>query len=193
VRFNKTSICVPHNLLQLPELAKETRISVIDLLGILSKLWVLVLFNIPDTVRKGSALGASNFLLLRRPIWKLDFVREEHTASHDVNKLELCLNCTNAFLGFFAIRHTLNNFNTEEIVSIPLKSLVTIRRNFILPFGFGDRWSDIVRMESSVSWGMVQLDSIAILDKVYRADIIPCKRSIDCVTGGIQRLSSVFQ
>src|SRR5882757_8850203 len=55
VRLNKTSIGVPHDLLQLPEFSKEARVLVVDFLGGLTKLWMLILFNIPDAVGKSAS------------------------------------------------------------------------------------------------------------------------------------------
>ena len=72
--LNKASISVPHNLLQLPELPKETGVSVIDFLGGFAELRVLVLLNIPHAIGEGSALSAGDFLLLRSPLRELDLV-----------------------------------------------------------------------------------------------------------------------
>lgn len=74
VRLDKTGIGVPHDLLQFPELTKETWIAIVDLFCSCAKLRMLVLLNIPDAIGKSTALRACYFLLLRCPIWKLDFV-----------------------------------------------------------------------------------------------------------------------
>ncbi len=47
MRLNKSSVCKPHDLLQLPELAKEAGLPIIDLFGIWANLWVLVGFDVP--------------------------------------------------------------------------------------------------------------------------------------------------
>lgn len=103
VRFDKSGVGVVHDLLQLPEFAKEARVSVVDLLCVGSQKGVLVLLHIPDAVWKSSSLSTSNLLLLRCPFRKLDLVGEKNTSSHNMNKLELCLDRSEALLGSLTI------------------------------------------------------------------------------------------
>src|ERR1700733_8142261 len=113
MRFYKPGIGAPHDLLKLPELTKEAWVAVVYFLGIRAERWVLVLFNIPDTVRKSAATGASDFLLFVGPIRKLYLVREEYTACHQVNKLEFGLDGPDSFLSLCTFRHGFDNFDTE--------------------------------------------------------------------------------
>src|SRR5580658_645656 len=131
---------------------------------------MLVLFNVPNAVRKSSSLSASDFLLFRSPLGELDLVREQYAASHDVNKFELGLNGPNTILGLLPIGHLLDDLNTEVVISIALKTLVSVCRNLILPIGLGDRRSNIMRMEASVGGYVVKLDGISVLDEVWRVD-----------------------
>lgn len=126
MRLDKTSIGGPHDLLELPELAEETRVAVVDLFGIFLELRVVVALDVPDTVGESTTLGASDFLLLKAPVRKLDLVREESAASHDVHQLELGLNCTDARLCFCTIGQGLYNFNLEKIVGIALEALIAV-------------------------------------------------------------------
>ena len=158
VRLNKAGVGGPHDLLELPELAEETRMLVVDLLSALSQRRVLVAFNVPDTVWQCTALGTSDFLLLKSPIWKLDLVREKNTASHDVDKLEFGLDRAQPFLCSNTIGHWLDNLNAEKVVSITLEAFVAVGRHFVLPFGFTDWWSHIVRVKSSVRGNVVKLE-----------------------------------
>jgi hypothetical protein len=105
VRVNETGVGSPHDLLQLPELAEETGVTVVDLFGIFLERRMLVALNVPDAVGKSAALCAGDFLLLEAPVRKLDFVREQYTAGHEVDKLELGLNSSQALLGFLTVRH----------------------------------------------------------------------------------------
>jgi hypothetical protein len=193
VRFDKTGIRVPHDLLQLPEFTKETRVPVVDLFGAFTKLRVLILLNVPNAVGKGSSLCAGNFLLLRSPLRKLDLVREQNTASHHMNKLELGLDSSDAVLSILSIRHLLDDFNSEEVIGITLEAFITIRRYLVLPFSLGDRWANIMRMETTVGLEVVQLDSVAVLDKSWRALGIPRGRAVDGLPGDVKRLSLVLE
>ena len=74
MRLNKASVGKPHDFLELPEFAEETGLCIVDFLGILTKLWMLVLFNIPDGVWLCCTVGARHLLLLEAPLRQLDFM-----------------------------------------------------------------------------------------------------------------------
>lgn len=146
MRFDEAGVSAPHDLVQFPELAKETGITVVDPLGILAELRVLVLLNVPDTVGEGSALRAGDFLLLVAPVWELDLVGEELAAGHSVDQLELSLDSAESLLCFDAIRKMLDDLDAEDIVRITLEILISIPRNFVLPIGLSNRRPDIMRV-----------------------------------------------
>jgi hypothetical protein len=175
VRLNEPSIGVPHDLLQLPELPKEARVLVVDLLGRLTELWMLVLFDIPNAVRQGSSFGAGDFLLLRCPFRKLNLVREQNTASHDVNELEFGLDSPKTLLGFHTIRRFLDDFDSEVIIGITLETFVTIGRYLVLPISLSDRRTNIVGVESAMRCQVVELDGVAIFDEFGLAQGVPSK------------------
>lgn len=192
VRFDETSICLPHNLLQFPEFTEEAGVSVIDLLGVLTKLRVLILLNVPNTVGEGSALCAGNFLLFGSPVGKLNLVGEQDTASHHVYKSELGLNSSETLLGGLTVRHLLDDLDAEVVIGIALETFVTICRHLILPFSLTDRWADIVRMETAVSGEMVKFDSITILDESRGVLCIPCVGTVDWLPRDIEWLGHVL-
>ena len=121
-------------------------------------------------------LAAGNFLLLETPVGKLDLVREENTASHDMHKLEFGLNSTQALLGFLAIGERLYDFDTEQVVCVALKAGVTVRGDLILPVGLGDRSANIVRVHAAISGDVVKTDQTAILDERCLL-VIPSQRT----------------
>lgn len=63
VRLHESGVRLPHDLLKLPELAKEARVVIIDLLGRLAQERVLVILNVPQAIRKSTTTSAGNFLL----------------------------------------------------------------------------------------------------------------------------------
>lgn len=164
VRFDETGIGAPHDLIQFPELAKEARITVVDPLNIIAELGVFILFDVPNTVGERSALRAGDFLLFVTPFGKLDLVGKEEAAGHCVNELELGLDSAEPLLCFGAIREVLNDLEPEDVVRVTLEIFVSIRRNFILPFGLTNRWPDIMRMQAFISRSMVKSNQSSILD-----------------------------
>lgn len=125
---------------------------------------MIILFDIPDTVGKSTALSTGNFLLLETPIWQLDLVGEKNTAGHDVDEFELALDGSQSLLCVFPIGHGFDDLDPEEIIGIALKALIAICSHFILPIGFCDRRSDIVRVNATVRYGVIESDNIAIMD-----------------------------
>lgn len=126
MRLNKAGIRLPHDLLKLPELAEEARVAIVDLLGVSSKLRMVVELDIPKTVGKGAALGACDFLLLRGPSRKFNLVGEKNTARHDVHQLELGVDGTKTFLSNATLGLLLDNFDTEKVVGISIEALIAI-------------------------------------------------------------------
>jgi len=143
VRLNETRVSLPHDFLEFPELAKEARATVIDLLDVFTELRMVVLLDVPDAVRQGAAFCAGDFLLLETPVWQFDFVRKQDTARHDMDEFELCLNGSESLLGRLTVRHGLDDLHSEHIVSITFEALVTISGNLLLPVCFGD-WGPLV-------------------------------------------------
>ena len=158
VRFNQASVGGPHNLLQLPELAEESRVTVVDSFGVCSHGGMLVVLDIPNTVGKGTTTGTGHFLLLPSPVRKLDLMGEQNTAGHDVYQLELGLDSSQTLLGFLGLGHGWNNLNLEQIIGITRETLVSIGRHLVLPVSLSHRRALIVRVNSAVSNRMVKSD-----------------------------------
>ena len=154
---------------------------------------MLILFNVPNAVRKSPLLGACNFLLFRGPRRKLDLVGEQNTASHYVNELELGLDSSDTVLGFLTIGHLFDDLNTEVIIGIAFKALISVRRNLILPVSLGNGRSDIVRMKTAVGGHVVKLDGISVLDEAWRVDGVPSVRAIHRLTVDTKRLGHVLK
>lgn len=181
MRLDETSVCCPHDLLELPELAEETWVAVVDLFRILVKLRMDVALDVPDTVWQSATLGASDLLLFETPVGQFDLVREEHTASHDVNELELCLNSSQALLGVLAVRHGLDDLYAEQVVGVTLEALVSICGDLILPVSLSEWRTHIVRVQTTISGNVVETDERTVRDP-FRVEAIPSVRSGD---GGV--------
>ena len=179
MRFSKAGVCLPHDFLQLPELAEESGVTVIDLLDLsIHHQGMNISLDIPDAVGQGTLLGAGNLLLLKTPVRKLDLVREQCAAGHDVNKPELSLDSSDALLSHRSIGVALNNLDAEKVVRITLKAFITVCRNFVLPVSLGDRCADIVGVKASISSDMVETDDTTILN-VSGAYVIPGLRACE--------------
>lgn len=172
MRFDKSSVGAPHDLVEFPELPEEARVTVVHTFSILTELRVVILFNIPDAVGKGAALCAGDFLLLITPVRKFDFVREKNATSHSVDKLEFGLDGAETFLCFRALGEVFNNFNAEDIVRVTFKTLVSISRNLILPFCLCNRRPDIMRMQTPIGRSMVQPNQGSIFNQNRRENRI---------------------
>jgi hypothetical protein len=128
---------------------------------------VNIAFNVPNAIGEGAAPCASDFLLLKPPVRKLDFVGEEHTASHDVDKLELGLDSPKTLLSLCSVRLALDDFNAEEVIRIALKTFITIGRYLVLPISLCNGRANIVRMKTAVSRNVVEPDDSAILNVIW--------------------------
>lgn len=194
VRLDQASVGSPHDLLELPELAKEARTDVVGLLCVGSKRRVLVILNIPETVGQSTALGAGDFLLLRGPVGQLHLVREENTACHDVDQTELGLNCSDTVLGKLANGLLLDDLDAEQIVGVTREAFVTVGRNLVLPFCFRHRRANIVGVKTSVRGNVVETDHITILDVVlgHVLDVVPSTCAVDRLAVDVKRLSLVL-
>lgn len=179
VGVGETGIGPPHNTMKLQELAEETRLAVIGLLGIGTKVWAGIILDVPQTVGQRATAGASNFLLLRRPFGELDLVGEQNTASHDVNETELGFDHTQALFGNSALGLLPDNFDTEVIVGISRETLKSIGGDFVLPFLLGDRGTNVVRVKTTVSVLVVQAQNSTVLDVLWLGQVVPSISAVD--------------
>ncbi|KAI9163621.1 LOW QUALITY PROTEIN: hypothetical protein HJFPF1_05242 [Paramyrothecium foliicola] len=193
VRVGETGVGPPHDRVELKELAKESRVVVVDLLGVLAQLGVLVVLDVPETVGQRATPSTGNFLLLGSPFGQLYLVREQNTACHEVNEPELGLNSTDSSLGNGATRLFLDNLNAEEIVGITLKALITVGGDLILPVSLTDGRADIVRMEAAVSGGVVEPKNSAVGNVDGFRKVVPGVGAIDGLAVAVQRLGLVLK
>lgn len=192
VGLDEAGVGGPHDSLQLPELAKEARIAVVDLFSVFLELRVIVGLNVPDAVWEGASFSASDFLLLETPFRKFDLVGEEDAASHDVDKLELGLNGAQPLLCNSTVRQVLDNLNLEKIVGVSIETFVAVSGNLILPVSLGDGWAVVVRVNAAVGCDMVELEDGAVVDEGW-IEVVPGERALDLGSGSVQRLSLVLE
>lgn len=193
MRLGETGVGSPHDLLQLPELAQEARAAVVDLFDVVAELGVLIVLDVPDRVGKSTATGASDLLLFRSPVGKLDLVGEENTASHDVNKTELGLDGSETLLGESTVGLRLDNLDTEKVVGVTIEAFITIGGNLVLPVGLGDRGSNVVRVKTAVGGWVVKAEDVLVLDEVSVGESVPGMGAINGLTIGTQRLGLVLE
>lgn len=191
--LDEAGIGLPHDLLKLPELAKEAGVAIVDLFSVGSELGVVVRLDIPKTVGKGTALGAGNFLLFRGPIRKFNLMGEKNTARHDVHQLELGVNGTKTFLSNAALRLLLDNLDTEKVIGVSVKALITISGNLVLPVSLSNGGTNIMRMETTVGWQMIETENHAVLNIRKFGEVVPRASSVDRLTIDTQRLGLVFE
>jgi hypothetical protein len=190
---SEASVGPPHDLVKLPELAKEARSSVVDLLNIALQLGVSVALDVPQAVGESTAASASHLLLLGSPIGELNLVREENTASHDVNEAELGLNGSEAGLGESTLGLLLDNLDTEEIVGITIEALIAISGDLVLPVGLGDRGTDIVGVQAAVGRAVVESENSSVLDVLGLGKSVPGMGTVDRLAIDAEGLSLVLQ
>ena len=135
-----------------------------------------VSFDVPDTVWQSTSTRTCNLLLLEAPLRKLDLVREQYAASHHVDEPELGLDGSETLLCLLSVGLLLDNLNTEQVVRVSLKSLITVGRDFVLPVSLCDRGTDIVRVKTAISGDVVEPDYTTILN-VDRTIVIPSFRA----------------
>lgn len=194
MRLDQAGVGLPHNLLKLPELAKEARVTVVHLLDIVAgELRVLVVLDIPQAVGKGTSLRASDLLLLRGPLRELHLVREEYTASHDVNQSELGLDSAETLLGGGAEGLLLDNLNLEQVVGVALEALVAVSGHLVLPISLRHRGSDVVGMKATECGSVVKANDITILDKDRLGKVVPGLSSVDLLAVDSKRLGLVLK
>ncbi len=191
VRLNQAGICSPHDLLQFPEFTEKAGISVVGLFRSLVQRGMMILFNVPDTVRKSATLGASDFLLLETPIRKFNLVRKENTASHDMDKLEFALDRSESVLGLVTVRHGLDDLDAEQIVRVTLKSFIAVRGDFLLPLSLCDWRSHVMRVDSAMGHEMVHSDNVAVFNVFCQ--VAPCLRASHSDIVRCNRLSLVLE
>lgn len=191
MRVDEASVCPPHNLVKLPEFGEEVRNFVVHFLDVIRESRLAVLFNVPDAVGQGTALGTGNLLLVEAPFWQFHFMGEQNTTGHNVHKLELRLDRPQPLLRLGSVRHGRDNFHAEEVIGVSLESFVAIGGDFLLPIGFSNRRTDIMRVKASVSSHVVELDGVAVHD-VLCSDVIPGPWSGDLAIWS-KRLSLVLE
>jgi hypothetical protein len=193
MRFDKASVGLPHDLLELPELAEKPRVGVVDLLGIIAKGGMLIRLDVPKAVGKGTALGTCDFLLFRSPFRELDLVREQNTTSHDVNKLELGINSAEAFLSYTTLGLLLDDLDTEEVVGITVEALVAVSGDFILPLSLRDRGTDIMRVKSAMGGKMVETKDGTVLNVWKLGEVAPGIGSVDGFAMDVKGLGLILK
>jgi hypothetical protein len=152
-----------------------------------------IALNVPQAVRQSTPTGASYFLLLRGPIRKLDLVREKNAASHDMNKTELGLNGSETLLCDSTMGLLLDNLDSEQVVGVALKALVTVGRDLVLPVSLSDRGTNIVRMQAAVGRAVVKTENGAILDVLRLGKGIPRMSTVNGLPINSKRLSLVLE
>uniref|UniRef100_A0A1Y1KHV6 Uncharacterized protein n=1 Tax=Photinus pyralis TaxID=7054 RepID=A0A1Y1KHV6_PHOPY len=72
------------------------------------------------------------------------------------------------------MRLLLDDFDTEVVIGVALKTFISISRNLVLPVGLGNWWADIVGVQSAESGGVVQSQNSSVFNK-YRAarEVVP--------------------
>ena len=110
-----------------------------------------------------------------------------------MDEFELGLDSSQAGLCFFAVRHFLNDLNAEVIIRVAFKSIISICGNLILPVGLGDGGANIMRMQTTVGWQVVQFNGVTVLNEGRRLDSIPSERAIYRLPIRIERLRHVLE
>ncbi len=193
MRVQESSIRSPHHLLQLPELAQEAGLIIVDLLDIwTNELCVLVLLNVPDRVWTGTLLGTSNFLLLRCPFWEFDLVGEQRAAGHGVDESELGLDGPQVVLAF-TLRLLLDDLDAEIVVGITFEASISVSRNLILPLGLCHWWADVVGVKTSLGWNVPELDGVSVLDGGDWHNVVPGEGTVDLLVLGVKWLGDVLK
>jgi len=193
VRLDKAGVCLPHNLLELPELSEETGVRVVHSLGTLAKRRVLILLNVPNTVGESTAFSASDFLLLRSPVRKLDLVREQNASGHNVNKSELGVNGADTLSRDTTFGLLLDDLDAEEVVGISVKAFVSVRRYLVLPVDFRDRRADVMGVKATEGVEVEQTEDGAVLNIGELGKVVPRISSIDRFTVDVERLGLVLE
>ena len=148
--------------MQFPELAKEAGITIIHLWSTFAELRMRIALDVPNAVWQGTATSTRDLLLLEAPFRKLHLVGEQNAAGHHVDELELGLDRPQAFFGFFAVRHGLDDLHAEQVIGISFKAFVAIGGNLVLPFSLGDGPTNIVRVQTTIRGNMVQADEATV-------------------------------
>lgn len=118
---------------------------------------------------------------------------EQSTTSHDVDQSELGLDGSEAFLGQGSLGLLLDNLNAEQIIGIAFKALVAVCRDLVLPVGFGDRGSHVVRVKAAEGRLVVETEDRAINNVVHLWQSVPCQSSVERLAINTQGLSLVLQ
>lgn len=190
--LNETSVRLPHDLVQFPELGEETGELVVNLLNVGAEQGMIVLLNVPQAVVQDTLLSASNFLLIETPLGKLDLMREQTAASHDMDQFELGLDGTKTLLCNVAVSPRLDDLHTEKIIGVTLEPFVTVGRNLVLPVCLRNgRTMVVVGVESPVGRGVIQSDDSTVLD-VSEITSVPSSGPGDGVAFSVKGLCLVL-
>lgn len=120
-------------------------------------------------------------------------MREQNTASHDVNELELGLDSPQSLACRASLRLLADNLDAEVIVGVTLEPFITISRDLILPIGLSHRRSDVVRVKASVGRHVVNANNVAILDVGKFIQSVPGTSTVDGFAIYIEWLRLVLQ
>ncbi|KAH3665260.1 hypothetical protein OGATHE_004075 [Ogataea polymorpha] len=85
-------------------------------------------------------------------------VSKQIAASHGVSEPENGVYGLDRLLRFSRNRLVFNDLDNKVVVRVAFKALVPVARGLVLPINLRNRWSDIVRVQSSVCQQMLQSD-----------------------------------
>src|SRR3569833_2163184 len=193
VRLDEAGVGLPHDLLELDELAEEARVAVVDHLGVGAERVVLVRLDVPHAVWQGAAPSAGHLQQHQNPHKQQHQEREEDAARHDVDQAELALDGPHALLRQLAERLLLDDLDAEEVVGVAVESLVAVGGDLVLPISLGDRGSDIVRVQAAEGGLVVEADDVAVLEVGGLGQLVPGVGPVDGLAVDVQRLGLVLQ
>ncbi len=92
-------------------------------------------------------LVASDFLLLKRPLWELDLVGEQIAARHGMLEPELRPERPDALRRLPIAPVTLVDLDNPVVVRVPRVARDAIAGDFVLKLDVGHRRADVVRVQ----------------------------------------------
>lgn len=120
--------------------------------------------DIPQRVREDSLLVARHFLLLKGPLGKLDFVREQVAAGHGMPEAEVSAQSPETLARLLVALVTLVDLHDPVVVGVTSIARDTVARHLLLEVDIRDRGTDVVRVEGLVGRDMPELDASAAGD-----------------------------
>ena len=109
-------------------------------------LGVVVGLDLPQRIGQNSLLVASHLLLLETPLRKLDLVRKQVAASHDVPEPELGSEGPETLARFLVTFIPFVDFDDPIVIRVSRVAGDTVPGDLLLEVDIGDRRADIVRM-----------------------------------------------